>query len=92
MLSVMHCHHIKASNRRVGSLQMTHIGDSWVILKQNRRRSPVGVACMPTNTTSGRRKVLTLPAAMTALANSFLPTLGHRAPGRFFYGRVGVKF
>ena len=32
------------------------------------------------------------PIAMSAFANSFLPTLGYRAPGRFFYGRVGVKF
>jgi len=31
------------------------------------------------------------PIAMSAFANSFLPTL-YRAPGRFFYARVGVKF
>ncbi len=31
------------------------------------------------------------PIAMSAFANSFLPTF-YRAPGRFFYGRVGVKF
>ncbi|MGA9855534.1 MAG: TonB-dependent receptor, partial [Gammaproteobacteria bacterium] len=31
------------------------------------------------------------PIAMSAFANSFLPTL-YRAPGRFFYGRIGVKF
>ncbi len=31
------------------------------------------------------------PIAMSAFANSFLPTY-YRAPGRFFYGRVGVKF
>jgi len=31
------------------------------------------------------------PIAMSAFANSFLPTY-YRAPGRFFYARVGVKF
>ncbi|MGB9429459.1 MAG: TonB-dependent receptor [Gammaproteobacteria bacterium] len=31
------------------------------------------------------------PIAMSAFANSFLPTL-YRAPGRFFYARIGVKF
>ncbi|MGA9851774.1 MAG: TonB-dependent receptor [Gammaproteobacteria bacterium] len=31
------------------------------------------------------------PIAMSSFANSFLPTY-YRAPGRFFYGRVGVKF
>ena len=31
------------------------------------------------------------PIAMSAFANSFLPTY-YRAPGRFFYGRVSVKF
>ncbi len=31
------------------------------------------------------------PVAMSAFANSFLPSL-YRTPGRFFYGRVGVKF
>ncbi len=31
------------------------------------------------------------PIAMSAFANSFLPTF-YRAPGRFFYARVGVKF
>jgi iron complex outermembrane receptor protein len=31
------------------------------------------------------------PIAMSAFANSFLPAF-YRAPGRFFYGRVGVKF
>ena len=31
------------------------------------------------------------PIAMSAFANSFLPTF-YRAPGRFFFGRVGVKF
>ncbi|MHB8404067.1 MAG: TonB-dependent receptor plug domain-containing protein [Gammaproteobacteria bacterium] len=31
------------------------------------------------------------PIAMSAFANSFLPTY-YRAPGRFFYVRVGVKF
>ncbi len=31
------------------------------------------------------------PIAMSAFANSFLPTY-YRNPGRFFYGRVGVKF
>ena len=31
------------------------------------------------------------PISMSAFANSFLPTF-YRAPGRFFYGRVGVKF
>ncbi len=32
------------------------------------------------------------PIAMSAFANSFIPSLGYRAPGRFFYARVGVKF
>ncbi|MGH9561502.1 MAG: TonB-dependent receptor domain-containing protein, partial [Terracidiphilus sp.] len=31
------------------------------------------------------------PIAMSAFANSFLPTY-YRAPGRFFYARVGIKF
>ncbi|MGB9428511.1 MAG: TonB-dependent receptor [Gammaproteobacteria bacterium] len=31
------------------------------------------------------------PIAMSAFANSFLPTF-YRAPGRFFYARIGVKF
>jgi iron complex outermembrane recepter protein len=31
------------------------------------------------------------PIAMSAFANSFLPAF-YRAPGRFFYGRIGVKF
>ncbi|MGA9852620.1 MAG: TonB-dependent receptor [Gammaproteobacteria bacterium] len=31
------------------------------------------------------------PIAMSSLANSFLPDY-YRAPGRFFYGRVSVKF
>ena len=31
------------------------------------------------------------PIAMSAFANSFLPTF-YRTPGRFFYARVGVKF
>ncbi len=31
------------------------------------------------------------PIAMSAFANSFLPTY-YRAPGRFLFGRVGVKF
>jgi iron complex outermembrane receptor protein len=31
------------------------------------------------------------PIAMSAFANSFTPAF-YRAPGRFFYGRVGVKF
>ncbi|MHB8425141.1 MAG: TonB-dependent receptor domain-containing protein [Gammaproteobacteria bacterium] len=31
------------------------------------------------------------PAALTAFANSFLPTF-YRIPGRFFYARVSVKF
>ncbi|HKU17776.1 MAG TPA: TonB-dependent receptor [Candidatus Saccharimonadales bacterium] len=31
------------------------------------------------------------PIAMSSFANSFLPTF-YRAPGRFFYARVGVKF
>jgi iron complex outermembrane receptor protein len=31
------------------------------------------------------------PIAMSAFANSFLPTY-YRTPGRFFYARVGVKF
>ena len=31
------------------------------------------------------------PIDMSAFANSFLPTF-YRAPGRFFYGRIGVKF
>lgn len=31
------------------------------------------------------------PIAMSAFANSFLPTF-YRAPGRFFYARVSVKF
>ncbi len=31
------------------------------------------------------------PIAMSSFANSFLPTF-YRAPGRFFYGRIGVKF
>ena len=31
------------------------------------------------------------PIDMSAFANSFLPSF-YRAPGRFFYGRVGVKF
>ena len=31
------------------------------------------------------------PVAMSAFANSFLPTF-YRTPGRFFYARAGVKF
>ena len=31
------------------------------------------------------------PISMSAFANSFLPAF-YRAPGRFFYGRIGVKF
>ena len=31
------------------------------------------------------------PIAMSAFANSFVPAF-YRAPGRFFYGRIGVKF
>ncbi|MGB9428808.1 MAG: TonB-dependent receptor [Gammaproteobacteria bacterium] len=31
------------------------------------------------------------PIAMSAFANSFLPTY-YQAPGRFFYARIGVKF
>ena len=32
------------------------------------------------------------PATLTAFANSFIPTVGYRVPGRFFYAQVGVKF
>ncbi len=31
------------------------------------------------------------PIAMSSFANSFVPAF-YRAPGRFFYGRIGVKF
>lgn len=32
------------------------------------------------------------PASLTAFANSFIPSVGYRVPGRFFYAQVGVKF
>jgi len=43
--------------------------------------------------TFGIRNVLDKkpPAALTAFANSFLPTF-YRIPGRYFYAEVGVKF
>jgi iron complex outermembrane receptor protein len=32
------------------------------------------------------------PASLTAFANSFIPSVGYRVPGRFFYADVSVKF
>jgi len=32
------------------------------------------------------------PASLTAFANSFIPSVGYRVPGRFFYAEVSVKF
>ena len=32
------------------------------------------------------------PATLTAFANSFIPSVGYRVPGRFFYAQVAVKF
>ena len=32
------------------------------------------------------------PATLTSFANSFIPSVGYRVPGRFFYAQVGVKF
>lgn len=32
------------------------------------------------------------PAALTAFANSFIPTMGYRLPGIFYYANIGVKF
>ena len=32
------------------------------------------------------------PISMTAFANSYQPFLGYEVPGRFIYGRIGVRF
>ena len=32
------------------------------------------------------------PATLTSFANSFIPSVGYRVPGRFFYAQVAVKF
>ncbi len=32
------------------------------------------------------------PISMTAFANSYQPYLGYEVPGRFIYGRIGVRF
>jgi len=57
-------------------LQTTYHVDSW-----------------NTDFTFGIRNILDKkpPAALTAFANSFIPTF-YRIPGRYFYARVGVKF